>query len=128
MLRRAARAVTQDYDLALRPAGLKLSQYSVLANVARQGGQTITQLAARMALDRTTLTRNLRPMVKSGWIRLAAGGDRRAQAVHLTAQGAAILKHARPMWRRAERDFRERMGAQRMEDLKDLLGATLERD
>ena len=121
MLRRSARRVSQAYDRALKPAGLKLSQYSVLANVARAEGVTITQLAARMGLDRTTLTRNLRPMISTGWIRLKAARDRRAQAVHLTASGTAMLERARPLWREAERSFAKRLGPERLDALRALL-------
>lgn len=125
MLRRAARQVTQDYDIALRPTGLKLSQYSVLVNVERLGGQTITQLAARMMLDRTTLTRNLRPMAKAGWIRLESAGDRRATAVYLTLKGARLVESARPLWRKAEDSFRARLGTARLEVLNELIGTAI---
>ena len=70
-LRRTARRLTRAYDRALRPSGLRLTQYSVLANVTRAGGLSITELAERLAMDRTTLTRNLRPLEAAGWVRVA---------------------------------------------------------
>ena len=69
-LRRTARRLTQAYDKALRPSGLRLTQYSVIANVVRANGLSVTDLAARLSMDRTTLTRNLRPLEAAGFIRI----------------------------------------------------------
>ncbi|MDH3474180.1 MAG: MarR family transcriptional regulator, partial [Rhodospirillales bacterium] len=66
MLRRTARRLTQAYDQALRPSGLRLTQFSVLANLTRSGGLSITDLAELLAMERTTLTRNLRPLERAG--------------------------------------------------------------
>jgi len=121
MLRRTARRVTQAYDSALRPAGLKLTQYSVLANVARDGGLSITELAERLASDRTTLTRNLRPMERAGWISVEAGVDRRCRAVRITKAGHRIFEQALPLWQEAERQFRRKMGRETAGDLRRLL-------
>ena len=68
MARRTARHLTREYDRVLKPAGLKLTQYSVLANLVRNGATSITALAERLAMDRTTMTRNLRPLERAGWI------------------------------------------------------------
>lgn len=121
MLRRTTRRVTQAYDNALKPAGLKLTQYSVLANVARDGGLSITELAERLATDRTTLTRNLRPMERAGWIVVAAGADRRCRAVGITEAGQELFERALPLWQEAERRFRRKMGRETAADLRRLL-------
>lgn len=121
MLRRTARRVTQAYDNALRPAGLRLTQYSVLANVAQDGGLSITELAERLATDRTTLTRNLRPMERAGWIAIAAGADRRRRAVDITKAGRKIFERALPLWQETERQFRRKMGRDPAADLRRLL-------
>ncbi|NNG03555.1 MAG: MarR family transcriptional regulator [Inquilinus sp.] len=126
-VRRAARGLTRDYDRALKPAGLKLTQYSVLANLVRAGGLTITELAERLAMDRTTLTRNLRPLERQGWIALAAGPDRRCRKVMATAKGRRRYEAALPLWREAERAFRSRMGEQEAAALHRLLGEALAR-
>lgn len=102
--------MTQFYDDALKPTGLKLSQYSVLANLAQVEDPSITDLADRLMMDRTTLTRNLRPLEKAGWVRIGRGGDARARAVALTAQGRRLLEAARPVWRAAEIAVRDRLG------------------
>ena len=125
LLRRTARRFTQTYDLALKPAGLRLTQYSVLANVAQDGGLSITELAERLAMDRTTLTRNLRPMERHGWLRLAPGHDRRSRAVEITAAGRRTFERAVPLWREAERRVRRTMGRDDAADLRRLLDAAM---
>jgi DNA-binding MarR family transcriptional regulator len=127
MLRRTARRVTRLYDKALRPTGLRLTQYAVLANVARDGGLSVTELAERMEMDRTTLTRNLRPLVRAGWILLATGSDRRQRSVGLTQAGRKIYEQALPLWQATERRLREELGRDDARELRQLLDATLER-
>jgi DNA-binding MarR family transcriptional regulator len=126
MLRRTARRVTRIYDRALRPAGVRLTQYSVLANVARTGGLSISQLAGCLEMERTTLTRNLRPLVRAGWVIVARGNDRRQRSVGLTQAGRQVYEEAYPLWQAAERHLREELG-DAAEALRGLLDATLER-
>jgi DNA-binding MarR family transcriptional regulator len=121
VLRRAARRVSQAYDQALRPSGLRLSQYSLLANLERHGGLTITDLAEILMMDRTTLTRNLRPLEADGLVRVVPGADRRSRAVELTPAGGKAIAAARPLWREAERSFRESMGGEEAAALRRLL-------
>lgn len=123
VLRRATRRMTQFYDDALKPAGLKLSQYSVLANLAQAEDPSITDLAERLMMDRTTLTRNLRPLERAGWVRLGRGGDARSRAVLLTESGRRTLEAARPVWRAAETAVRDRLGADGGQLLRRLLTA-----
>ena len=128
-LRRTARRLTKAYDRALRPAGLRLTQYSVLANVARADGEgsglTVTDLARRLAMDRTTLTRNLRPLEVAGWLRVAPGPDRRSRAVEITEEGRRVLEAARPLWQAAERTFRQALGREDAAALRRLLDAAM---
>ncbi len=126
MLRRTARRVTRIYDRALRPAGVRLTQYSVLANVARSGGLSITELATRLEMERTTLTRNLRPLVRAGWVIVARGSDRRQRSVGLTQAGRQVYETARPLWEAAEARLRENLGEE-ADALRGLLDVTLER-
>lgn len=110
VLRRTARRLTQVYDDAMRSTGLKLTQYSVLSNLAQAEDPSITDLAERLMMDRTTLTRNLRPLEKAGWVRLGRGGDARSRAVTLTEAGRRTLEAARPVWRETEMAVRARLG------------------
>ncbi len=109
-LRKAARAVTQFYDEALKASGLKSTQFSLLTMAAAAGGAPISRLADDMAMDRTTLTRNLRPLEEAGLIRIEAGDDRRVRKVVVTADGEHILSRAVPMWRRAQTRMIDRLG------------------
>lgn len=109
-LRRTTRRMTQVYDDALKPLGLKLTQYSLLSNLAQVDNPSITDLADRMMVDRTTLTRNLQPLQKAGWVALGKGDDSRSRSVILTPAGRRMLDTARPLWRQAERAIREKLG------------------
>lgn len=121
MLRRASRRVTLAYDEALKPLGLRLTQYSLLASVLRSGGMSITDLAERLAMERTTLTRNLRPLEAAGWLKVKPGPDRRSRAVEITATGRALIEEAFPRWQAAERDLRKSMGRAETAELRQLL-------
>lgn len=109
-LRRATRRLCQFYDDALRTTGLKLTQYSVLVTLAQAEDPSITDLADRLMMDRTTLTRNLRPLQNAGWVRLTRGGDARSRAIELTPAGREVLDRAAPVWREAELAVRARLG------------------
>ena len=124
-LRRTARRLTQAYDQAMRPTGLRLTQYSVLANVVRTGGLSVTDLAERLAMDRTTLTRNLQPLERQGLIRIAPGTDRRSRAVEITEEGREAYEAALPRWRAAERQFRRTMSQAEAAELRRLLDRAL---
>jgi DNA-binding MarR family transcriptional regulator len=102
-LRRATRAVTAAYDRALAPAGLRVTQFSVLRTLARKGPLTVTGLAAETALDRSTMGRNLNPLERDGLVKLEVGErDHRERVVHLTAAGQAAIDAALPYWRDAQ--------------------------
>ena len=122
-VRRAARALTDLYDDVLAPAGLKITQFSVLRTVQRLGRVSLSSLGAEMALDRSTLGRNLRVLEAMGLVTLAQGEDLRMQAPSLTRLGAERLRRALPLWERAQRKVRQRLGS----DNVDELFATLER-
>jgi DNA-binding MarR family transcriptional regulator len=105
-LRQASRAVSRLYDEELRGVGLRSTQYSLLGVLARAGQVRQGDLSGLASLDETTLTRNLRPLVKAGWIAVRSGDDRREKLVTITAAGAAKLAKARPAWERAQARMR----------------------
>lgn len=123
-LRRAARAVTQRYDKALRPAGIRLTQFTLLQVLEIAGPLTQRALGHQLALDSTTLSRTLRPIEKAGWIRSKPGKDRRERHVELTKAGKRALDRATPAWTDAQRDLRERLGERDWAVLLPLLTAT----
>ncbi|MEP6998726.1 MAG: MarR family winged helix-turn-helix transcriptional regulator, partial [Betaproteobacteria bacterium] len=120
-LRRAARALTQLYDDAMTPSGLRITQFSLLRTVARDGTAHISDLAAALLLDRTALSRNLDPLVARGFLAVTPGRDARTREVALTRRGALALKSAIPCWKRAQAEVAKRLGRARL----DALVATL---
>jgi DNA-binding MarR family transcriptional regulator len=121
-VRMAARAITQIYDEALRPAGLRVTQFGILSVVRQLGPVTLTRLAEATQTDRTTLTRNLGPLSRKRWIRVARGTDRREREVTLTEEGRATLRAALPHWERAQAQMAERLGSERLTRLLGDLG------
>src|SRR5262245_42257822 len=119
--RRAARALTNLYDELLRPLGIEVSQLNVLVAVAHFGeaGVTVGRLADVVGLDRTTLTRNLGPLEKAGWIRVARSPtDARSRIVLLTRSGERVIEAAHPLWQTAQERVRDRVGKARVEALR----------
>lgn len=109
-LRRAARAFSHVYDEALAPSGLRITQFSLLRAIARFEPVTIGDLAQAQALDRTTLSRNLLPLERSGFVRQAPGADRRTSQVQVTPAGHAAIARALPLWRKTQQRIRHEFG------------------
>lgn len=101
-VRKAARAVTQLYDSILKPAGLRGTQFTLLIALSRSGKISISQLANALVMERTTLTRNLKPLEKHGLVIVAEGADRRTRAVMITTEGRNKLQEATPYWEQAQ--------------------------
>ncbi len=116
-LRRATRVATQRYDAALKPCGLRATQLTLLLACAEPAGTTIAEVAEALAVDRTTLSRTLRPLVRKGLIVVERGRDRRARRITVTATGGEALAAALPLWAEAERSFAETLGWDEMEQL-----------
>jgi DNA-binding MarR family transcriptional regulator len=127
-LRRTTRALTQLYDDALRPSGMRVTQFSVLVHLARLGTLSMNQLAEQLVMDRTTLTRNLQPLEKRGWVASQKGDDQRARLVTLTKQGERALTRAIPLWEETQTHIINSMGQERfralINDLADLVKLT----
>ena len=117
--RKAARAVTRFYDGMLAPSGLKATQLTMLGAISISGPARMSELAEMLALDKTTLTRNLKLLEAAGLIAIAAGADRRARVVALTGAGTDALERALPRWREAQRRMAEHLGEARMRRLVD---------
>jgi DNA-binding MarR family transcriptional regulator len=100
-LRKLTRRLTRIYDAHLAPQAIKVTQYSLLANAAR-GERTLSEFAAELEMDRSTLSRNLAPLAALGWVEIAVGADPRCRRIRVTAAGRRKLKAALPLWRRAQ--------------------------
>jgi DNA-binding MarR family transcriptional regulator len=99
-LQRAARAVARRFDAALRPLGLTSGQFSLLMSLNRPVPPTIGSVAALLAMDRTTLTANLKPLERRGLLRVEVdAADKRSRRLILTAPGRALIAAAMPVWR-----------------------------
>lgn len=113
-LRRLSRRVTAVYDRELAGAGLRVTQYSMLGVIQReagQGGMPLTVLAERLDMDRTTLSRNLKPLIAQGWAELVSSDtDARVRLARVTAAGASAWQAARPHWKRAQLEVNRTLG------------------
>jgi DNA-binding MarR family transcriptional regulator len=118
-LRRADRAVSQFYDAALRPSGLRITQFTLLQALTLASGVSQKQLGELLQIDSTTLTRTLAPLRKKGWLRSAAGTDRRELRLALTAAGKREYERALPDWRKAQAGLRKALGKQNWDHLID---------
>ncbi|MEO8134577.1 MAG: MarR family winged helix-turn-helix transcriptional regulator [Betaproteobacteria bacterium] len=108
-LRRLTRTVTRLYDLHLSAAGIKTTQYSLLRTVAH-APVPIAVLATRLATERTTITRNLRPLIDAGLIVLEQGEDSRQRIVTITAAGREVIKAGSLAWRHAQTELERTLG------------------
>jgi DNA-binding MarR family transcriptional regulator len=116
-LRKAARAVTQLYDDALRPTGLRVTQFSLLAVLAALRSARMTELAEAAVMDRTTLTRNLALLEREGLIRISEGADARVREVTLTPAAEERLAKAMPYWQKAQDRLTQELGRTRADRL-----------
>lgn len=125
-LRRASRLTTQLYDHELAAVGLSLNQYSILRRSERQP-RRLGELADELGMDRTTLTRNLKPLLQAALLQQTRGEDARQRLIGITGQGRARLLAARPYWQKAQRHIDEAFGYKNVAKLHTDLIALSER-
>ena len=107
--RRTALALTRMYDACLRSAGLEVPQFALLNMLAKAGPSSQAAMGRQFALDKTTLSRNLKALAKKGWVKAAPGADARERRFVVTAAGRARVAAARPGWQKAQRFVRASM-------------------
>jgi DNA-binding MarR family transcriptional regulator len=123
-LRRATRGVTQLYDAALATSGLKVTQLPILVGLGSAGDLSVSTLADALALDRTTLTRNLKVLEGRGLVRTSESEeDARVRMVSLTLEGSRVLAGALLRWEEIHAGVEERFGRERLRSLYDELSA-----
>jgi DNA-binding MarR family transcriptional regulator len=122
-LRRTTRAIARVYDQALAPFELRTTEYSLLAKLDQYGPIALTPFAGRLGMDRSTLTRELRPLQAAGLVEVGPGRDRRQRVARLTDAGEQALASARPAWQATQAEVAERFGGQRTAALLDELRA-----
>jgi len=125
-LRKASRVVTQLYEEIMKPSGILPTQFTLLVASRAWGPITISSMAEALVMDRTTLTRNLKPLEREGLLLVLPGkDDQRSREVSLTSKGLKQLKQALPLWNEAQRKVRQSLGAPRLEQLLGDLNAVV---
>lgn len=125
-LRRLTRKITLIYDQHLLPNALTITQYSLISRIGRMGPIANLALAADMGMDRSTLSRALKPLTAAGWIETVDlpdedALDKRSFALQLTRAGRAKLEQARPNWKRAQDEIDQQLGPKLSRDIMDVI-------
>ena len=116
-LRKATRVVTQLFDDWMQPTGLRATQFTLLAAISSTGAIAISQLSKVLVMDRTTLTRNLKPLETKRLVKIVPGEDRRTRTLTLTDKGRKTYENSLPLWRQAQSEVIERLTFKRWKDL-----------
>jgi DNA-binding MarR family transcriptional regulator len=118
-VQRAARALARHFDDALRPVELTHGQYSLLVALNQEEPPIMSEIAAALAMDRTTLTANLKPLERRGLVKIAVDEkDKRSRRLIITAKGRAMLKAAFPIWKAAHAVLDNAVGITRVDRLR----------
>lgn len=116
-LRRASRALSQLYEEALRPLGLRGSQFTILQVLSLAGEVNQGELGQMLAMDSTTLTRTLAIMSRHGWIARRPGEDRRVTMIRLSSAGKTQVERAEPYWEKVQARVKKKLGGGRWDEL-----------
>lgn len=116
-LRKLTRLMTQRYDQALAPAGVNVNQFAILRR-AQVEPKSISVLALELGMDRTTLSRDLKPLVAAGWVVLRSSeDDARQRRIEVTPAGAEVIAAARPLWHETQADIETLLGHEQVSQL-----------
>jgi len=118
-VRLASRAITHLYDTALAPSGLRVTQFIVLVGAFRGSGMTLNRLAKALGMDRSTLPRNLRPLIRRRLVEVVPGPDRRQRTIRVTKAGERQLARTIPYWKRAQERVVNTVGLKKWGSLGD---------
>jgi len=116
-LRRASRSLTQLYEDALRPTGIRATQFTLLQALSRVGEVSQGRLGQILAIDSTTLTRSLAIMEREGWITGRPGADRRERLLRLSKTGRAKFESAVPAWEKVQAELLSQLGSEQWDSL-----------
>ncbi|MCB5204268.1 MarR family winged helix-turn-helix transcriptional regulator [Neorhizobium sp. T786] len=123
MLRKATRKVSSYYDEALAPLGVNIGQFSLLRNIRGLAPVSLTDLAARVELDRSTVGRNAKVLERMGLVTIGPGKDNRETMLDLTEKGHDLLKEGAPLWDGVQETIEARLGEEKTRQLQELLAA-----
>lgn len=124
-VRQLMRSVGLVYDAHLNDTGLRITQYSLLSHVLAASPVRPVDLARRMRMDASTLTRNLKPLIDAGWVRMGHGADQRSRLIHITDAGRAQREDAKQSWKTAQNELNARLGLERVAALHALIDECL---
>lgn len=123
LLRKASRRISSYYDEALAPLGVNIGQFSLLRNINRLAPVSLTDLAARVELDRSTVGRNAKVLERMGLVAIGHGEDQREAMLTITEKGHAVLTDGGPLWDGVQDDIEARLGPEKTRQLQELLAA-----
>lgn len=116
-MRKANRVLNSIYDGHLQPCGLKGGQFTILRVINRMKTTTNSELQELMLIDQTTLSRNLKPLIRDGFIEVRPGKDKRVKMLSLTPAGKELYVEGRKCWQRAQKDVKHRLGSKNAEQV-----------
>ena len=120
-MRKINRAVTQFFDEYLEQSGIRITQYTLLVEIAASPAKTLSEIAASLIMDRTTLTRNLKPLLKADYIANTKTVDKRSKSYILTDKGRHIVDQATPLWQEAQDKIIHSFGSHEYKALREEL-------
>ncbi|MEW9615822.1 MarR family transcriptional regulator [Shinella sp. S4-D37] len=123
VLRKASRKVSSYYDEALAPLGVNIAQFSLLRTIDRMAPVSLTDLGARVELDRSTVGRNARVLERMGLVAIKPGKDQREAMLTIAEPGRAVLREGAPLWDGVQDAIEARLGPDGARQLRDLLAA-----
>jgi len=123
VLRKASRRISAVYDEALAPHGINIAQFSAIRSIKRNAPISLTELADKLDLDRSTVGRNMKVLERMGIVATATGEDQREAALSLTAQGEALFVKTEPIWHDVQVQIEDRLGPEHSRQLSELLEA-----
>ncbi len=126
-LRQAARLASRLYDQSLAPLGINIGQFGLLSTLSAMNGASVTQIANVLQMDRTTLTRNIAPLERLGYIITGSRSHTRVRALSLTKLGQQVLESAKPLWKNAQRSVARNLGRERTKMLHAILEESIDR-
>jgi DNA-binding MarR family transcriptional regulator len=124
-VRKASRSITQYYDSYLEKSGLTITQFTLLIAISLMNEATVTEAAGVLGMDRTTLSRNINPLIDDGLVILLEGKDKRTKRLTLSDKGRTALARAIPLWEEAQEGFVRKMGQGNWKELLNKLSASV---
>ena len=116
-LKKAQRFLTKLYDSELKKVGIRSTQFSILGILCRRGTMTISKFSDFLTVERTTLTRNLRPLERDGLIKIQSGKDKRNKEITITNKGKNVFAKAFPLWQQAQKRIKDEIGLPKFESI-----------